>query len=67
MVQFSRVFCCFLPLWSKCHPQHPVLEYPHLIFFLQFESSRYIISYRMFYHPCYIRAPEAWTRAIIFQ
>ena len=32
MVQFSRVFCYFLSLWSKCHPQHPVLEYPHLIF-----------------------------------
>ena len=59
MVQFSRVSCYFLPLRSKCYPQHPVLEYPHLIFFLQFESSRCVVSYRMFYRPCYIRAPEA--------
>jgi hypothetical protein len=32
-MQFSPTSYHFIPLWSKCSPQHPVLTHPQFIWY----------------------------------
>ena len=38
-VQFSPAPCCFVLLWPKCLPQHPILKHPRTAFFLLLDRS----------------------------